>query len=421
MFHRATFRIPEHLEQKRRGVSRRGREVSRLIEFGEVGRGVAVSRRGERSESPLGVVVHRRRLGFLRDGVERLERFQIVDLRHRARDELDRGLDRVEVVVASTRGVDERDAPRQPSRHGEEHVRLEAPHREHERLQRLGRVASHHQGLARAVDEHGAVEDEPVQGLVAGEGDARRVSDAGQRVERASTRLRMAEGGVARAEEREVASREAERCLDVHAMAVLLHARTVRLVSRGFLPSVVLRGEQARARHHGEALASRELVLALGQEEFASLDELRRAHVVRDAPVHPVQELAGFLLRRPRLRGELRWRGRGRGGRGERDAVFEDEVGIRDDRSDERRHHLLGGDDADGATGRTASLALSGYSAFSNSSSKASRVIATSPMVDAHRSLRPSASRCDGATALECRASKTRRVPNRAPTAATTS
>jgi len=165
------------------------------------------------------------------------------------------------------------------------------------------------------VDEHGAVQDEPVQGLVAGEGDARRVSDAGERVERAFDRLRVAKRRVARAEDREVAPRDTERCLDVHAMAVLLHARTVRLVSRGSLPSVVLRGEQARARHHREALASRELVLALGEEEFASLDELRRAHVVRDAPVHPVQELAGFLLRRPRLRGELRCEG-GEGGEG---------------------------------------------------------------------------------------------------------
>ena len=76
--------------------------------------------------------------------------------------------------------------------------------------------------------------------------------------------------------------------------------------------------------------------------------------------------------------------------------------------------HLLGGDDAEGATGRTASLALSGYSAFSNSSSKASRVIATSPMVDAHRSLRPSASRCERADALECRLGNATRVPNRA-------
>lgn len=104
--------------------------------------------------------------------------------------------------------------------------------------------------------------------------------------------------------------------------------------------------------------------------------------------------------------------GGGRRGRGERGAVSEDEVGIRDDRSDERQH-LLGGDDAEGATGRTASLALSGYSAFSNSSSKASRVIATSPMVDAHRSLRPSASRCEGADALECRLGNATRVPNR--------
>ena len=188
-------------------------------------------------------------------------------------------------------------------------MRVETPRRKRERRQRVGRVASHHQGLARAVDEHGAVQDEPVQGLVAGEGDARRVSDAGERVERAFDRLRVAKRRVARAEDREVAPRDTERCLDVHAMAVLLHARTVRLVSRGSLPSVVLRGEQARARHHREALASRELVLALGEEEFASLDELRRAHVVRDAPVHPVQELAGFLLRRPRLRGELRCEG----------------------------------------------------------------------------------------------------------------
>ena len=84
MLHRAALRIPEHLEQKRRGVAGRGREVSRLVEFGELGRGVFVARRRERSESSLGVVVHRRRLGFLRDGIERLERSQIVDLRHRA-------------------------------------------------------------------------------------------------------------------------------------------------------------------------------------------------------------------------------------------------------------------------------------------------------------------------------------------------